>query len=454
MSETPGTASAEDGLLAERYELGELVGRGGMAEVYRAHDRLLERTVAVKVFGTHADHAPYRRFDDEAHALARLEHSALVSIFDVRVFDNRPCLVMEFIDGTSLQSRLLTGPLPPDQVIRIGSVLADALAHAHGRGVVHRDVKPSNIMLDHDDLPHLTDFGIALLAGTPRLTCANEIVGTPAYLAPEQLSDGEVGPPADVYALALVLLECLTGEAEYPSGTNLEVALTRLHRPPRIPAGLSPTFTDLLTAMTSTEPRHRPTAQRCARQLLAPLAETATAAIPRRSATAPGGGSDLWWADQDRTVREPITVPEPAAATAMPGWRRLTASFAGIAVVIVALVFLLNSPRPPTQHAPTGAAAGHAHTGTSDRPGSPGVGSGATGGTGVAGTLVEKEHSFQTTAPTTPPTTPPTSPETPTTPSSTATSTAPPTMTSSEAPTTSDSTPPSTSSTPDNGTSN
>ena len=171
-----------------RYVLGELVGRGAMAEVYRAHDQLLERTVAVKIFGAYADPVARRRFDEEGYALARLAHPGLALIFDVGTLADRPFLVMEFIDGADLHTRLLDGPLPIEDVLRIGGVLADALAHAHQRGVVHRDVKPANIMLDRDGLPHLTDFGIALLSGAPRLTSADAIVGTPAYVAPEQLT--------------------------------------------------------------------------------------------------------------------------------------------------------------------------------------------------------------------------------------------------------------------------
>ena len=212
-----------------------------------------------------------------------MAHPELVAIFDVGTVDDRPFLVMEFVEGTSLHSRLQAGPLPLDQVLRIGGGLADALAHAHHRGVVHRDVKPSNIILDREDRPHLTDFGIALLAGTPRLTSANEILGTPAYLAPEQLLDTEVGPPADLYALGLVLLECLSGELEYASGSSLEVALTRLNRPPRIPAGLPPELTDLLTAMTATEALDRPTAEACALRLLAASDDTRPDAAPRKT---------------------------------------------------------------------------------------------------------------------------------------------------------------------------
>jgi len=467
MSETLGAGSAEDHSLSDRYLLGDVVGRGGMAEVYRARDRLLERPVAVKVFRAHADLAGRRRFDDEAHALARLSHSGLATIFDMGELDDRPYLVMELIDGETLQERLLAGPLPPDQMSPIGSVLADALGHAHSRGVVHRDVKPANIMLDRDGLPHLTDFGIALLTGAPRQTNANEIIGTPAYLSPEQLLGHEVGPAADVYALGLVLLECLTGEIEYPAGTNLGAAMARLSRPPRIPADLPRGLAELLTAMTATEPGNRPTAEVCALRLNAPPGPRTMSELPKPQAVVAlgGGESAAWWADQDRTVLAPVnaaSLPASAGRTA-PGRalsrrKTLIAAGAGVAAVAAALAFMLNSPQSSSVRSPGGAAADHASSRTSpgvstNRPGSAG---GAGGATGAAGTLVANEHSVALLAPGTSAATTSTTPaasSTPATPSSSP-STPPPTTTASAPPTTTASPPPTTTGTPGNGNSN
>lgn len=359
MSESQGTAPVGSQVLADRYELGELLGHGGMAEVYHAHDRLLDRAVAVKIFRPRDESDVRRHSDDEAHALARLAHPGLVSIFDVGAVDDRPFLVMEFVEGTSLQSRLSAGPLPIDQAMRIGGMLAESLAHAHERGVVHRDVKPSNIMLDDEDVPHLTDFGIALLAGSPRVTSDSEIVGTPAYLAPEQVAGTEVGPPADVYALGLVLLECLSGEMEYSSDSGLTAALARLNRPPRIPDGLSPRLASLLAAMTSTDAAARPTAAACALSLMAATGDRGADTmidipVPRQATTSAVLDEPVaWWADEDRT--EPVPVAPAISMESPPRSRLVAGSVAAVAVVIVALALLLNAQHPLTGHPQAGA---------------------------------------------------------------------------------------------------
>jgi hypothetical protein len=215
------------------------------------------------------------------------------------------------------------------------------------------------------------------------------------------LSGGEVGPPADVYALALVLLECLTGEVEYPSGSNLEVALTRLNRPPRIPTGLPPTLANLLIAMTSTEALDRPTAAECALRLRVPSDIIGPALPPEQSVAMPlaAGESAAWWADVDRTVRSSAhTGPDPTrSARAGLRWRALAASVTGIAAVVVALVLLLNTQQPPigrpltgAGRAPSGASAGA----STDRPGAAGGGPGrADGSGGTVETLVATQHS-------------------------------------------------------------
>ncbi len=268
-----------DDLLPARFRTLRLLGRGGAADVYEAYDTALDRAVAVKLFRADGDDTTHRRFVTEATTLAGLIHPGLVTVYSAGVHADRPYLVMRLIEGETLQSLLLNGPLAPEFVARLGARLATALAHVHRNRIVHRDVKPSNVLLDDDGTPFLGDFGIALAAGRTRLTRTNEIIGTPAYLAPEQVLGAHVGPAADIYALGLVLLECLTGEVEFQAGSEVETAVARLHRPPRVPRRLPDGLSVLLLAMTDRDPARRPSADRCARQLLAEataLSETPT----------------------------------------------------------------------------------------------------------------------------------------------------------------------------------
>ena len=270
---------ANDELLADRYELTEVIGIGGMAEVYRAWDTRLRRPVAVKLFAASADLDNTRRFDNEVRILAGLSHPGLVSVYDTGTSDRKPFVVLRLVDGPTLRHRMAEGPLPVDEVRSLGAAVADALAHVHDQGVVHRDVKPSNILLDHDGTPSLADFGLAHSIGSTRLTRTGLIVGTAAYLAPEQVRGSEVGSAADVYALGLVLLECLTGRCEY-TGSDAETILSRLHRSPTIPEHLPVDLVWLLTLMTSQSPGDRPTAHQCA-DVLSSGQTTAVSAIPR-----------------------------------------------------------------------------------------------------------------------------------------------------------------------------
>ena len=262
--------------LPARFQVSGLLGRGPGTEVYSAYDQLLDRPVAVKLFPANPDPVACRRVADEARALDRLNHRYLVSVFDGGLHQGRPYLVMQLIRGQSLNDQLRRGPVPPGLAAPLIALLANGLAHVHSRGVVHRDVKPSNILLDQRGVPHLGDFGIALLSGESRVTSVDEIVGTPAYLAPEQVYGGPLGPAVDIYALGLVLLECLTARREYDEPNKIAAALARLDRPPHIPDGLPAPLAALLRAMTAAEPEQRPTAAHCT-SVLSGLAPTALA---------------------------------------------------------------------------------------------------------------------------------------------------------------------------------
>jgi eukaryotic-like serine/threonine-protein kinase len=268
-----------------------------MAEVYRAHDRVLQRPVAVKLLrsiaGSDSDRA---RFTDEALMLARLNHPGLVTILDAATTDDHPYLVMELIRGPSLAECCAGVALEPARVAAIGAQLADALGYAHSCGVVHRDLKPGNVLLDNEDRALVTDFGIArLMSESARHTATGVTVGTAAYLAPEQVRGDDVTPAADVYSLGLVLLEALTGERAY-RGSPTEVALARLSTRPAIPDTVSGPWRELLGAMTALTPGDRPTTHDAATSLRAlasaelssnPAAETGTQAASTRPLTTP-----------------------------------------------------------------------------------------------------------------------------------------------------------------------
>lgn len=248
-------------VLDGRYRLLSLVGRGGMADVYQAEDQLLGRLVAVKImrWGTGLDDAEaLRRHELEARIGAGVSAPGLVSIYDVRPDGDQPYLVMEFVDGKTLTAALADGPLPSRVVAEIGSQIAAALAVLHEAHVIHRDIKPSNVMLLAGDEPRvkLTDFGVSRYLEGTRLTSPDILVGTAKYLSPEQAVLEPVGPRADVYALALVLLEALTGENPFP-GSQVETLSARLHRQPEVPAELGRDWGLVIDAMTRRDPEQR-----------------------------------------------------------------------------------------------------------------------------------------------------------------------------------------------------
>ncbi|MDQ6750921.1 MAG: serine/threonine protein kinase, partial [Actinomycetota bacterium] len=222
----PGAARALD-----RYRLEERLGAGAFGAVWLAYDETLERRVAVKVIPRpeHTQPDPRGRAQREALAAARLNHPGIVALYEAGEDAEAHYLVSELVDGLTLAQAIAQNALSDRDVVRIGVALSDALAHAHAGGVVHRDIKPGNVMIpaapqSEAGLAKLTDFGVAHLAGEDLLTRTGDVVGTLAYMAPEQAEGRRVGPPADVYALALVLYEALAGFNPVRSGAPAATA--------------------------------------------------------------------------------------------------------------------------------------------------------------------------------------------------------------------------------------
>jgi serine/threonine protein kinase len=251
-----------------RYRLGTLLGRGGMSDVFRATDEVNSTDVAIKIVRS-PDREYAQRLAQEAQALRRFSHPGLVQLFETGVNGDMAYLVMEFVDGPSLDQVLRQGPLTTAETASIGSSLADALAYAHAQGVVHRDVKPANILIGADGLARLTDFGIARLVDTSTLTLTGTMLGTATYMAPEQLENHAVGPSADVWSLGIVLLECLTGARVF-AGTPSEVLALRLAGPVKLPDGLPVPWRLLLTGMLASSPDDRLSALDVSTMLAAP----------------------------------------------------------------------------------------------------------------------------------------------------------------------------------------
>lgn len=244
--------------VVERYALGPVIGVGSSAVVRRGRDLHAGEDVAVKIFHSGAARVDQQQ-RQEMQVLASLTHPGLVALRGGGTTEGRPFVVTELVEGPSLAARIAEGALPAVLVRRIGCQLAAALDHVHAGGFVHRDVKPANILLDGGHRARLADFGIARALDATAATTAGCVIGTAAYLAPEQVRGEPVGPPADVFALGLVLLEALTGRREYP-GSAVESATSRLYRAPAVPDGLLQGLSGVLRAMTAADPAARLTA--------------------------------------------------------------------------------------------------------------------------------------------------------------------------------------------------
>jgi serine/threonine protein kinase len=268
-----------------RYRVEHELGRGGMATVYLAHDVELDRQVAIKLLAQHlvGDEEVLERFVREARLAGRLSHPNVVRVYDAGDADGRPYIVMEYVRGDSLAA---PGRRSPARIVALGVQACAGLQHAHDAGLVHRDIKPANLLVRDDGVLKIADFGIARAAESTRHTQVGTLLGTAAYLSPEQIAGGDATPASDIYALGAVLYELLTGRPPYRFGSLAELAGLQA-------AGAITPVRDLATAVPPTveaavmhalarDPAFRPASAAELAQELARSEETVTRALPQQ----------------------------------------------------------------------------------------------------------------------------------------------------------------------------
>ena len=221
------------GMTLGQYEIDGRLGQGGMATVYLAHQRSIDRVVAIKVLPQHFMHDPnfLQRFEREVKTIARLQHPRILPVYDYGEFDGRPYIVMAYMPGGTLADLIKSGEMELEAIVKLVHQIAEGLDHAHKEGVVHRDFKPSNVLIDQSNNAFLADFGIAKVSESTVALTGSGVVGTPAYMAPEMATDGIVTPQVDVYALGVTLYQMLTGKFPFQGDTPLRVMMAHANDP-------------------------------------------------------------------------------------------------------------------------------------------------------------------------------------------------------------------------------
>ena len=374
-------AGVVDGLLADRYRLVARVGTGGNGEVWRARDERLDRDVAVKVLRPElADDDDVRaRFRAEARHAGGLRHPGIAAVFDFAEDDDGAWLVMELVDGEPLSAVLRReGRLPVDRVLDVVGQAAAALQAAHDGGVVHRDVKPGNLLLRPDGRLSVTDFGIAHATGAAALTRTGQVVGTAAYLSPEQAAGRPVSPATDLYALGVVAHECLSGVRPFERDDPVAVLLAHLQAPPPpLPPDVPEPVADLVHRLLAKDPADRPASAAQVQREAAALRRGAATATPPTAVLAPA---------RPAAPAAPAARPSPLGLAERPGQRRAVRATA-IALGLLALALGIRDAddgrRARTGHAEPGDQ--RARDACAERAGGRGPGDGAAGaGAGAA----------------------------------------------------------------------
>lgn len=366
------SGSSRVGQMFGHYRLAGLIGRGGMGEVYRADDTRKGRTVALKILAEQywQDEKFRTRFQRESRAAAVLQEPHVIPIHDWGEIDGHPYIDMRLVEGRTLQEVLADGPLAPSRAVQIIIGVAAALDAAHEARLIHRDVKPQNIIITPSDFPYLVDFGIAEAKGDSGLTATGMHIGTFAYMAPERFRNQDATPAVDVYALACVLYECLTGVAPFQSG-SLEVVMTaHLFSPPPQPSlanrNLSPAFDEVIARGMAKEPDDRygscGALGRAAQRAL--QADTVIERAPRPATPPPpapnypfSGPTVVRPADVAPPYPQPSYNPPPPAPASAPRKWLIPAVIAVVAVLVlggvgIVIGLLSNDDTPPVATAP------------------------------------------------------------------------------------------------------
>jgi serine/threonine protein kinase len=386
-----------DELVAGRYRLDTLLGGGGMSEVWLAEDTQLGRRVALKFLGRDADPA---RFEREAHAVAALADPNICRLYDYGEADGRPFMVLEFLPGGTLEERLSPGePYPDEETERLARELASGLAHAHARGLVHRDLKPANVLFDEEGRAKIADFGIARLGGARTLTETGTLLGTAAYISPEQAQAQPATPASDVYAFGVILYRLLSGRLPFEAESPVELARMHIHERPspvrEVRPDAPPNLAALADAALAKDPAGRPPDGAA---LVEALAADATALEAPTLVAGPR-----------RPERRLGPIPLPLAVAAV-----VLAAIAVAGALVAVLIGGSNAAKPAVSSATqqTHTAGG---TATTARTASqPTHGGSTTGKTKTGATTVKPPP--PPTPPPTPPPPPPTPPPTPSVP--------------------------------------